>query len=644
MRDTASSAVNNTVAGYSPDDMARGTDTAAPTATDTATLPAARSPAVSRARQAAALRGHPPQGPATRRRRPQARRAPRRRNWHRPALGALLVGTFVLRLWGIKQGLPYSYNVDEATHFVPRAVDFFSHDLNPRYFLNPPAYSYLLHIVFELWFGSADAVRRAYTTNPTEVFVVARVVAAVLGTISVWLTYLAGARFFNRNVGLVAAAMLSVAFLPIFYSHLALNDVPTMAPVALALYGIAGVMRRGRWRDYLVAGVGIGLAGATKYTGLITLMCLFGAVLTDIAGSSLRVAVKRCLVALGVAAIAFVVANPFSVLDPRSFIDGVNSQASLAAGQDPVKLGTTAGSGILYYLWTFTWGLGWGPTLAAIGGSVLLILRRRLAMALVLLPAPIVFIVFMGQQQRFFGRWLMPIFPIVVIIGAYGVVESVRWLVRTRRLPPLLAGAVAMVLVLTQSLVAVIHNDVVLSRPDTRNVIRSWMVAHVPAGANVVVEPVVPDNWTTDVGRSLAWTPSGERWWRYPTWMTDVDTNGNPLPAGQRRYVLIDQYERTLRPALLDEYANGGYCWLVVGSLQAGRAFAAPQAEPASVAYYGALAQRSKLMYHISPFTKGVHPVPFSFDWSIDYYPSQYHRPGPEMSVYRLTGGKCGKG
>src|ERR1039457_4356012 len=130
----------------------------------------------------------------------------RRPDLRRVALAAVLLATFGLRLWGIKQGLPYSYNVDEATHFVPKAVAFFSHDLNPQYFLNPPAYSYLLHVVFELWFGSADAVNRTYATNPTEVFVIARVVAAVLGTVAVWLTYLAGGRFFNRDVGLLAAA------------------------------------------------------------------------------------------------------------------------------------------------------------------------------------------------------------------------------------------------------------------------------------------------------------------------------------------------------------------------------------------------------------------------------------------------------
>ena len=44
---------------------------------------------------------------------------------HRPALALLLIVSLLLRLWGIKQGLPYSYNSDEAQHFVPRAVAFF---------------------------------------------------------------------------------------------------------------------------------------------------------------------------------------------------------------------------------------------------------------------------------------------------------------------------------------------------------------------------------------------------------------------------------------------------------------------------------------------------------------------------------------
>ena len=265
-------------------------------------------------------------------------------------------------------------------------------------------------------------------------------------------------------------------------------------------------------------------------------------------------------------------------------------------------------------------------------------------MGLMLIPAPIAFIIFMGNQQRFFGRWLMPIFPILALLAAYGAYELVRALARRGIGRPPLAAAVAVVVLLAQGVVMAVHNDQVLSRPDTRNLLRAWMVSHVPAGANIVIEPLVPDSWVGDIGRSLSQTPTGERWWRWPTWLTDLDPQGRPLPLGQRRYVVIDQYERNLRPALLDQYVRSGYCWVVIGSLQAGRAFAAPSAAPNAIAYYTLLAQRARRVYHVSPFAAGAHPSPFSFDWSIDYYPRQFALPGPELSVYRLAGGKCGAG
>ena len=39
--------------------------------------------------------------------------------------------------------------------------------------------------------------------------------------------------------------------------------------------------------------------------------------------------------------------------------------------------------------------------------------------------------------------------------------------------------------------------------------------------------------------------------------------------------------------------------------------------------------------------TAGAGPVDFNFDWSFDFYPLAYHRPGPTMTIYRLHGGRC---
>ena len=564
---------------------------------------------------------------------------------HRAGLAIVLLAALGLRLWGVKQGLPYSYNSDEAAHFLPRAIGYFSHDLNPNYFLNPPAYGYLVHIVLELWYGSADAVVRGYVQDPTGTFVVARVVAAVLGTIAVWLTYLAGARLMDRTVGLLGAAVLSVAFLPVFYSHLALNDVPTMAPVTLALYGVSGVLSdTPRMRHYLIAALGIGLAAATKYTGAIMFVCLLCACGCDAvrSGDPVR-AGRRIALAVLVTLGAFIVANPYAVLDFSRFHADVSKQQALAAGQDPVKLGTTASSGTAFYLWVFTWGLGWMPSLGAVGGAALLLRRRCWALAVTLIPAVIAFVIYMGDQQRFFGRWLIPVFPIVALLGAYGAVALVRWLASARRVPAVAAGTLVTIGLLAQGVATTLHNDRVLSRPDTRQTTRDWMVGHIPAGAKIVVEPVVPTAWSFDTdppGRGAPPTPSGARWQLWDTSVSTTGPDGRVLPNHEHRYVALDEYERSLRPALIQSYERADYCWVVVSSLQAGRAFAQPGLAPNALRYYAALANQARLVYQLTPFSSR-RAVPFSFDWSIDYYPIQYTRPGPEMSIYRLTAGRC---
>ena len=81
---------------------------------------------------------------------------------------------------------------------------------------------------------------------------------------------------------------------------------------------------------------------------------------------------------------------------------------------------------------------------------------------------------------------------------------------------------------------------------------------------------------------------------------------------------------------------------MLSGSTESGRAFADPRAVPLAVAYYRALAQQGEVVFRASPYARGSGPVAFGFDWSFDYYPLAYERPGPSLTVYRLHGGRCG--
>jgi hypothetical protein len=604
------------------------------------------------------------------------------RRWAWSGLALVLGGGLALRLWGVAQGLPYAYNADEADHFVPKAIAMFGHSLDPKYFANPPAFTYVLHFAFAAWFGGGAGARRAFALHPDQVYTLARVIAALLGTAALWLLYATGARLFNRAVGLLAAAIEAVAFLPVFYAHLALNDAPTLAPVTLSLLGSAGVLRKGRRRDYLLAGLGLGLACASKYTAGIVVLPLLAATatryLTVPHGARAYLLGRQAAIGLvlagAIALVAFVVANPYAVFDYRSFHAELVHQSTLSA-ESQGKLGAPREGGVLYYLWSLTWGLGWVPALAALGGGVA-VWRKEARLGWLLVPAPLLFFAFMGLQGRFFGRWLLPIFPILCLLAGFFALwlaaETAR-LIGRRRQPPAAEGAaleghagevvgggrserrssrrlqhglagLLVVALLAQGLLYSVHSGLVLSRADTRNLTRAWLVANVPRGAPIVAEPVSPDEWAREVKPGTSTASNPYRWPKYPSLLSRISPDGALAgSATPLRKIGIEDYERTLSPALIGYYERNGYCWVVSGSTQSGRAFADPKAVPQAIAYYAALARAGEVVYRASPYSHGRNRVAFDFDWSFDYYPLAYHRPGPEMTVYRLHGGRCGK-
>jgi hypothetical protein len=566
-------------------------------------------------------------------------------------LGLVLVAGFALRVWNNDYGLPYVWSIDEGSHFTSRAVEMLRGDLDPGYYQNPAAYTYLVYVLlrvlygplgflFDLPFGN---VTDQFAKDPTEIWVAARTLAAVLCMAGVALAYWAARRIWGTREALVTAAVLAFAFLPVAYSRVAVTDVGSLAGMALALLGAVRVRERGELRDYALAGAAAGLAAGFKYTAGLALLPLGIAAVGRVRADRLR-ALAGLGAAAALAALVFVALNPYLLGSFGDWWADLRDQAEVAADQS--KPGQEQG-GAGYYLDSLTWGLGWLLCLAALAGAAIE-LRRDLVRGLMLASVPVALFVYLCVQARYFGRWLLPAYPALAMLAAVALVAAADALPARGRRAPLvraLALAALVALAVAQPLAADVRTARVLGRQDTRLQARDWLESRYPPELRVAIEPAVPGRYyrSNPAGRLPSWLGRcpPRRGWTSPgfsyTGPGDARVCARFKPGQFARPdggVRASAYHLVLGPGVVDDLRRYGYC--IVMTLNTVRERALETGDPEVRAYYRRLERDSRLLREFSPYDRGADPVPFSFDLSFNYYPAAYRRPGPTVRLYRL--------
>ncbi|HEX8854533.1 MAG TPA: glycosyltransferase family 39 protein [Thermoleophilaceae bacterium] len=548
-------------------------------------------------------------------------------------LALILVAGLYLRLRHNGYGLPYVYNQDEGRHFTNRAVAMFGGgSWDPGYYENPSGFTYLLNIAMRFryghgWpFGGFDNVVRMFASpDPSGVYELTRGVAALLCCAGAAGVFFVGRRLWGLREGLVAAAVLAFAFLPVAYSRIAVTDVGTLLPVAIALFAAVRIYERGDLRWYLVGGAAVGFAIGFKYTAGLVLLPLLIATAFRMRTDGLA-PLKGLGIALVVATAAFFVTTPYFFINFSHARHQLTSQSQTVG--DFGKVGQAQDNGFAYYLWSLTWGLGWVPLVAAAAGCFL-VARRDPVRALLLAAFPLALFIYLSVQSRFFGRWLLPVYPALALFAGYAIVQAVGAVaaLRGRRLAA--AGALAAVVLaaLAQPLAADVRTMRLLGRTDTRQLARDYLVKTYPPRLRIVIEPAVPGRYYRLARPGRKAPPERKQFVR-----------GFIRDIGETR---ID-YVTLLRPEVLDHYRRSGYCLVMTMSVIRGRA-ENDRLAPA-LAYYARLERESKLVFEASPYDKGVKHLKFNFDHSYDYYPSKFARPGPDVKIYRLNNCKQGYG
>jgi len=407
----------------------------------------------------------------------------------RTALLVILAAAAAARLWFLMAGVPHAVGIDEP-QVVDRAIRILrTGDWNPHVFDYPTLVIYfhaVLAIVRFLW-GALNGEWRSLDGFTIEaIYSMSRTAAALLGVATVWLTYRLGSEAVSRAAGLLAAAQLAVRPMHVRESHFVLTDVPMTALTTLAMWMTVRAMRLGTVRAFAWAGAICGFAAAAKYTGGVAIVALLAAwVLTERAAPDRA---RKLGAAIGAAAVAFLLAAPYTVLDMPAFLDGFAAQFARFAA--PAPAGDPAWLLYLKHL-SPGWSRFWVP-LGLVGIALLLWRPRTRITAFPVVLFAFAYFYVISSHSHVFGRYALPLVPLLCLFTAVGALEIVAAL---RRLPalrrpaygPLLATTVVAVLVLSPIAETVSWLDH-LKRPDTRTIAAEWLKANTPKGTRLAVE------------------------------------------------------------------------------------------------------------------------------------------------------------
>jgi YYY domain-containing protein len=405
--------------------------------------------------------------------------------WSRPGLWVLAVVLFAaaVRLPNINWDQNHFFHPDErAVAFAVGRLSFQPLNLDPDFFAYGSLPIYLAKAT-----SSAAALIDPHAASYDGVIANGRRLSAVIGSLTVLLLILLGRRLYGRNVGLLAGFLLAACVLHVQNSRFMTVDVTLTFFVLLALAQLVRVTGTGRTRDFALAGVCIGLATATKFSALPLLGALGVAALHRCFVERRFFPVAASVVVAVVAAfLAFAVAEPYGLLRFDRFYHDIVEQSHMVrnAGDFPY---TTQYMNTPKYAYEIVQLVVWcmGPLLglAALWGTgsrIVSAWRTRRPEEWVLLAWVIPFFLVTGWFEVKFPRYLLPIYPFLILWAA-------EWLLRTYRGGSRL-GRVALPAVVVGTLATTAAFVSLYTRPHTVVAASEWTYRHIPPGSKILTQ------------------------------------------------------------------------------------------------------------------------------------------------------------
>src|SRR6266516_1713706 len=369
--------------------------------------------------------------------------------WRPLALFGIAFLGLALRLYGLDWDQGNNFHPDERQilfHVVqlswpkslPQFLDSAASPLNPHFFAYGSFSLYLLATVGDILSHISPTL-----ANFTTLTLTGRVLNALFDTGTIlligWLGLLltcdrTPGRRYTWSVALLAAALIAFTPLQLQLSHFYTVDTMLLFFITLTILACVVLVdsdKPVRWS--LIAGIGYGLALATKFSAAPLVVPLFVALAMRWYQHNLYSIIVPLLVSVCATLITFLIVMPYALLDMPEFIQQVSSQGDLARGVLDLPY-VRQFAGTIPYLYQvqniLVWGMGVTLGLAALAGFFWLcwrVWRRDAGAWLVVLSWVVVYGAIMGSFYVKFMRYMLPIYPFLALMAASVLIALLRF-------------------------------------------------------------------------------------------------------------------------------------------------------------------------------------------------------------------------
>ncbi len=525
------------------------------------------------------------------------------RKWKRLLPWIILLVALLVRLWGLSFSLPFIYHVDEE-RFCQIALNYLRGDLNPHFFHVPSLYTYSVAGLWKIYylighglgldakFASEEAFLAAFGRDPTAYVLLGRLLTLVLCVGTILGLYFLGKRYSDAWVGAVAAAALIFSPEHNKISHYLVPDGPMVLFLVLSSSEILKIFETGKLKHYFFSGMFAGLAFTTKYGGHFLVIPLLLAQFfrgREKGEKCWKIFFHPGIPIWGLTfLLVFFLGTPYAFLDFPTFWRDFRWQSSHLFSLGHFGSSTAQPAWLFYLQYGFAENTGFLFQFLVYAGLIIMLLGRR-KKDLILLSFPLLLFLLMGTWKTRATRYLLPLAPFFILIGAGGLDRlSHSWKTIIKAIKPLSrvsrrqAATALFVILIFPSAFKVLRFNYSLTQEDTRTTAKHWIEANIPPGTRLALESYCPQ-------------------------------------VSRKRYRVT--YRHALYQVDLEWLARRRVDYLIVSDIMSARFTRYPQEFPQEARFYQSLEEKAVLIKTFTP------------RW--DEYLLDLHN--PTLKVYRLA-------